>query len=169
MGGLVKDKEYLKILEDNKGLIYKVANSYCNNEEDRKDLFQEISIQIWKSLPRYDKQYKISTWIYRIALNVAISYYRKIKTRQYQTASLTETSIDIIDYQQDDASEEIDRLFIFIHELKELDRAVMLLYLENSSYKEIAEILGISETNVATKINRIKLKLKQKFTIHKKY
>ncbi len=168
MDGLVQDKYYLKILEDNKGLIYKVANSYCNNEEDRKDLFQEISIQIWKSLHRYDKQYKISTWIYRIALNVAISYYRKIKTRQYQTASLAETSVDIIDYQQDDTSEEIDRLFTFIHELKELDRAVMLLYLENNSYKEIGEILGISETNVATKINRIKIKLKQRFTNHKK-
>ena len=168
MDGLVKDKDYLKILEDNKGLIYKVANSYCNNEEDRKDLFQEISIQIWKSLHRYDKQYKISTWIYRIALNVAISYYRKIKTRQYQTASLAETSFDIIDYQQDDTSVEIDRLFTFIHELKELDRAVMLLYLENNSYKEIGEILGISVTNVATKINRIKIKLKQRFTNHKK-
>lgn len=168
MDGLVKDKDYLKILEDNKGLIYKVANSYCNNEEDRKDLFQEISIQIWKSLHRYDKQYKISTWIYRIALNVAISYYRKIKTRQYQTASFAETSVDIFDYQQDDTSVEIDRLFTFIHELKELDRAVMLLYLENNSYKEIGEILGISETNVATKINRIKIKLKQRFTNHKK-
>ena len=168
MGGLGQDKDYLKILEDNKGLIYKVANSYCNNEEDRKDLFQEISIQIWKSLPRYDKQYKISTWIYRIALNVAISYYRKIKTRQNQTASLTESAIDIIDYHQDDTSEEIDRLFTLIHKLKELDRAVMLLYLENSSYKEISEILGISETNVATKINRIKLKLKQRFGNHKK-
>jgi len=168
MEGLVQDKDYLKILEDNKGLIYKVANSYCNNEEDSKDLFQEISIQIWKSLHRYDKQYKISTWIYRIALNVAISYYRKIKTRQSQTASLAETSVDIIDYQQDDTSEEIDRLFTFIHELKELDRAVMLLYLENSSYKEIGEILGISETNVATKINRIKIKLKQRFTNHKR-
>ena len=168
MDGLVKDKDYLKILEDNKGLIYKVANSYCNNEEDRKDLFQEISIQIWKSLHRYDKQYKISTWIYRIALNVAISYYRKIKTRQYQTASLAETSVDIIDYQQDDTSVEIDRLFTFIHELKELDRAVMLLYLENNSYKEIGEILGISVTNVATKINRIKIKLKQRFTNHKR-
>lgn len=168
MDGLVKDKDYLKILEDNKGLIYKVANSYCNNEEDRKDLFQEISIQIWKSLHRYYKQYKISTWIYRIALNVAISYYRKIKTRQYQTASLAETSVDIIDYQQDDTSVEIDRLFTFIHELKELDRAVMLLYLENNSYKEIGEILGISVTNVATKINRIKIKLKQRFTNHKR-
>lgn len=162
MHNTVREEEFSKVIEENKGLIYKVANLYCRHEEDRKDLIQEISIQIWKSFNKYNKQYKLSTWIYRISLNVAISFYRKNKIRKEQISSLSEEAIRITDQENNDGAE-IARLYAFIHELKELDRALMLLYLDNSSYKEISEILGISESNVATKINRIKTKLKQRF------
>lgn len=164
MDSLIRDVEFSKVIEENKGLIYKVANSYCRHEEDRKDLIQEISIQIWKSFNRYNKQYKLSTWIYRISLNVAISFYRKNKIRKDQIGPINEETIHIADSNNNNEGEDISRLYALIHELKELDRAVMLLYLDNSAYKEISEILGISESNVATKINRIKTKLKQRFT-----
>ncbi len=158
------ESDFQKIISENKGIIYKVSNAYCIIEAERQDLIQEIIIQIWKSFPNYNSKYKISTWIYRIALNVAISLYRK----QNSQKKLTTVSID--DYQLSDESANVEKelqikqLYKFIHELKELDRALILLYLEEKNYKEIAEILGISHTNVATKISRIKILLKQKFT-----
>ena len=144
-----------------------MSNAYCLNDEDRKDLIQEIIIQIWKSFHRYNDRYQMSTWIYRIALNVAISWYRKDKSRQDKLVPMAKNIIQLRN--EDETSEtenEIRLLYKFINELKELDRALMILYLETKSYREIAEILGISESNVATKVSRIKLQLKEKFTQH---
>lgn len=156
---------FLSVIQANKGIIYKVANSYCNNAEDRKDLVQEIIVQLWKAFGSYSDQYKYSTWIFRIALNVAISFYRKGSRRKEVSNPLTEGVLDIVDT---DAANEIERdigfLQQFIHELREIDKALMLLYLEEKSHKEIAEIMALSETNVATKIGRIKNILKQKFS-----
>ena len=155
---------FLSVIETNKGIIYKVANSYCKDDEDRKDLVQEIIFQLWQSFGKYDEQYKISTWMYRIALNVAISFYRKSTRRKYLSAPFTETIINIADNKEHvELEKDISLLQQFISELGELDRALILLYLENKSYREIADILGITETNVATKISRVKDKLKQKF------
>ncbi|SFO34282.1 RNA polymerase sigma-70 factor, ECF subfamily [Chitinophaga sp. YR627] len=159
-----EDKVFLSVIEQHKGIIYKIANSYCHHTEDRKDLIQEIIFQLWRSFDRYNDQYKYSTWLYRIALNVAISFYRKDSQRN----SAHELTADIIVVTEETADvEQLQLLQRFIHELPELDRAIMLLYLEEKSYKEIADILGLTETNIATKINRIKGKLKTKFsTIH---
>ncbi|HTE01732.1 MAG TPA: sigma-70 family RNA polymerase sigma factor [Mucilaginibacter sp.] len=158
-------EQFLQLIEQNKGIIYKVARSYGKNEEDREDLFQEIIIQLWKAFERYDEQYKLSTWMYRIALNVAISFYRKDRKRTAAEFPLTEGMTEIA---EDNGNSELEAniamLQQFINELKELDKALMILYLESKSYKEIAEILGITETNVATKISRIKDQLKQKFS-----
>ena len=155
---------FLSVIENNKGIIYKVANSYCRDAEDRKDLVQEIIFQLWQSFDKYDDQYKLSTWMYRIALNVAISFYRKVSRRRDISIPLTESIINIADNKEHvELEKDINQLQQFIHGLKELDRALILLYLENKSHKEIAEILGITETNVATKISRVKEKLKQKF------
>ncbi len=158
-----------KLIQDHKGLIYKVTNAYCKNEEDRKDLIQEIIVQLWKSFDRYDPKFKHSTWIYRIALNVSISFYRKEKRRNEIANSLSESVIMYIDTSEKTVEQEtsIQLLHTFITELKELDRALILLYLEEKSHKEIAEIIGITETNVATRISRIKLALKQKFSLIK--
>lgn len=159
-----EQEEFLKLIEDNKAIIYKICNSYCSNSSDRQDLAQEIIYQLWKSGKSFNGEHKFSTWMYRVALNVAISFYRKQKTNN-QEISVTEHNLEIAD--TDDGrnakEENINRLQQFINELKELDRALMILYLEEKSYKEISEILGITETNVATKIGRIKEKLKQKF------
>lgn len=160
---------FLSFINQHKGIIYKVANSYCHHPEDRKDLVQEIIIQLWRSFSKYNDQYKLSTWIYRIALNTAISFYRKENTRKRVTDIPSESIIDLADRETGSETEEdIGLLQKFISELKELDKAVILLYLEEKSYKEISEIIGISETNVATKIGRCKKILKDKFSIIKK-
>jgi len=160
-----KPELFLIVLEANKGIIYKVGNLYCREPEDRKDLVQEIILQLWRSFDNYNAQYKHTTWIYRIALNVAISYYRKESRRSAIANPLSEEllSFSVTDM-ADNAGESISLLYRFIAELKELERALMLLYLDEKSHKEIAEIMGITETNVATKIGRIKKVLKQKFS-----
>lgn len=160
-----KSNIFLSVLETHKGIIYKVANAYCIHAEDRKDLIQEIIVQLWKSFDRYNDEYKYTTWIYRIALNVAISFYRKENRRKQLTDPLSD---NIVSLGEDNAvfetNKNIGYLNQFIAGLKELDKALMLLYLEEKSHKEIAEITGMSETNVSTKIGRIKKILKQKFS-----
>jgi len=154
---------FISVIQSNKGILYKVANSYCQNIEDRKDLVQEIIIQLWKSFDKYDSNFKYSTWMYRIALNVAISFYRKESSRKTISNSLTDSIIDFTHNEiQDDKESDLGLLQQVILELKQLDKAVILLYLEEKSHKEISAIMGITETNVATKIGRIKLLIKQK-------
>ncbi|HEY4196515.1 MAG TPA: sigma-70 family RNA polymerase sigma factor, partial [Mucilaginibacter sp.] len=145
---------FLQLIEQHKGVIYKVSRSYGKNEEDREDLFQEIVIQLWGAFDRYNDQYKLSTWMYRIALNVAISFYRKERRRTESESPLTESMTEIADDTGEELNENIRVLQQFISELRELDKALMILYLESKSYKEIADILGITETNVATRISR---------------
>src|SRR5690606_5075151 len=165
MDKIDKSDIFLSVVQSNKGIIYKVVSSYCKNVEDRKDLIQEIIVQLWKSFDSYDDNFKHSTWIYRISLNVAISFYRKENSRRKIASSLTD---GIINFSDDDCSEDTETdlsiLQQMITQLKDLDKALMLLYLEEKSHKEIAQIIGISETNVATKINRIKNNFKEKFT-----
>ncbi len=154
------------IIAKNKGIIYKVANSYCKDADDRKDLVQEIIIELWKSFKRYNHSCKLSTWMYRVALNVAISFYRRDSKRKRVSTELTESLIAIIPESEPGETEtQINQLQQFITELKDMDRALMILYLENKSQKEMGEILGITETNVSTKIARIKEKLKAKFLL----
>lgn len=159
-----KSEQFLTVINSNKGIIYKIANSYCKNGENRNDLVQEIIIQLWKSFDNYNEQFKHSTWLYRIALNVAISFYRKSK--RDLSAPLTENIIEIIkDEEPGELDENVRLLYQFINELDDLNKALMLLYLDNKTYKEMAEVLGITATNVATKIGRIKEKLKIKFSL----
>lgn len=160
-----KNEFFISIIETNKGIIYKVAISFCKDIEDREDLVQEIILKLWKSYETYNEQFKHSTWIYRISLNVAISFYRKEKSRNKINHPFSEGIFNITDFQDNQHSEQ-SAIFLtqFISELKELDRALMILYLEERNHKEIAEIIGITETNVATKIGRIKTILKQRFS-----
>ena len=155
---------FLNVIEANKGIIYKVANAYCRDEENRKDLIQEITIQLWQAFPKYDEQFRISTWMYRIALNVSISFYRKESSREKRTEPLTHELISLTaDSRVPATDNELSLLHQFIRELKEFDRALILLYLEERSQQEIAEILGLTPSNVSTKIGRIKEQLRQKF------
>ena len=162
-----KKEQFIKTIDEHKKIIYKIVNSYCQNKEDRKDLEQEIIIQLWNSFDNYNSEYKYSTWMYRIALNVAISFYRKekkwsMKNDFYNEESIFKIEEDPIE-EQSELNYHLKLLQEFIHNLNELNKALMLLYLEEKSYEEISEILGISKTNVATKISRIKLKLKKQF------
>jgi RNA polymerase sigma factor (sigma-70 family) len=157
--------EFLRLLEEHKLIIYKICNSYCKNISDRDDLAQEISYQLWRSYDNFNGTVKFSTWMYRVALNVAITFYRKT-TSTGNIIQLAEPANEPEDKKEDNTELEknINVLQQFINELKELDKALMILYLEEKKYVEIAEILGITETNVATRISRIKDKLKQKFS-----
>lgn len=161
-------ENFLAMIQAHRGIIYKVANAYCSDTEARKDLVQEIIIQLWKSFDNYNSQYKHSTWIYRIALNTAISHYRKETSRKKLAAPLAEQMLYLA---EDTDSREPDRqlqyLQQFIATLKPFDRALLLLYLEENPHAVIADIMGISVSNVATKIGRIKDILKQKFALIK--
>jgi RNA polymerase sigma-70 factor (ECF subfamily) len=155
---------FLKVIDANKGIIYKVANSYCRDEENRKDLIQEIILQLWLSFPKYDPSFKLSTWMYRIALNVSISFYRKENRRGRISQRFPEEIISLpVEKLPVEQNEDLDLLQKFIKELKEIDRAVILLYLESNSQQEIADILGLTVANISTKVSRIKQTLKQKF------
>lgn len=156
-------QRFQELIEQNKGILFKVARTYCQNEHDRKDLIQEMLIQIWKSFHKYNSAFKISTWLYRICINVAISYHRKSVIRLNRNIQLTE---EVMQGKEDGKPEkelQLGMLNQFISELKELDKALILLYLEEKRHSEIAEILGISAGNVGTKIGRIKEKLKLRF------
>lgn len=157
--------QFMSLLEAHKGILYKVARSYCKNAADRQDLIQEISLQLWCSFERYSSQYKYSTWVYRVALNTAISSYRKQHNKPQINNELTPLILDFTDdWPPGNDTEDLGQLYQFIAELKAFDRALILLYLEEKSHQEIAEILGITVTNVGTKVSRIKQLLKQKFS-----
>lgn len=160
-----KNKEvFLDVLESHKGILYKVANSYSRNEIHKKDLIQEIIIQLWLSFDKYDDTYKLSTWIYRIALNVSISYYRKEKRRRAISQPLPDEVLHISTVEKEvNKQPEIAKLQRFIKELKELDRAIILLSLDGYDHQEIADIMGITVTNVSTRKSRAKEKLRRKF------
>lgn len=157
---------FLRLLEEHKGIIIKICNGYCQAKDDKEDLSQEIVYNLWKAFGTYAPDYKFSTWFYKVALNVAISYYRKEK----RSLQYTPYDENLIVFSDEGYNKELEGNLLllqqFILELKEIDKSIMLLYLDDKSYHEIAEITGISETNVATKINRIKTNLKSKFSNH---
>ena len=155
-------ERFQTVVDQHKKILYKVCNSYCRNRDDRDDLAQEIIIQLWRSFGKFDERYRFSTWMYRIALNVAISFYRRENTRTRYVISDEQHLLEAID-EAKDQPEEIRFLYEFIDGLDPLNKALVLLYLDGNNYQEIAEVLGISETNVATKISRLKSKMKQEF------
>lgn len=162
-----KDEIFQEVIGQHQGILYKVARLYCQTDEDRKDLVQEMLFQLWRSFDKYDDRFKYSTWIYRIALNVAISFYRKSSAKKEQTAAIEEAENIVILPESNETDSRLMLLEKFINELKELDKALITLYLEEKSHQEISEILGISISNVATKVGRIKEKLKQRFAERK--
>jgi RNA polymerase sigma-70 factor (ECF subfamily) len=153
--------ELIERITENQGAIHKVCNVYANSREDREDLKQEIILQLWKSYPGFQGKSKFSTWLYRIAFNTAITNIRKSKRHPIiEALSGTEQSIpakEDIDYIDDD----MNSLFKAIAKLKDVEKAIVTLYLEEKSYKEIGEIVGISEKNISVKIVRLKDKLKK--------
>ena len=165
MTALTAQERFLALLEEHRKILYKVASSYCRNPEDRRDLVQEIVVQLWRSFDRFDDRHRFSTWMYNIAMNVAISFYRSQSRRTRGAVPLEESGLDLVavDREPEEVSDDIRLLHRFIGQLDELNRALIILYLDGNSYETIAEILGITTTNVATKISRIKERLRRDF------
>lgn len=150
------DAQFMEMIRQNEGIIYKVTSFYTDKEHPIGDLYQEVVLNLWKAYPSFRGESKYSTWIYRIALNTCVSFYRRSK----KNITYVDISMDIPDT-VDNNNEEIQTLYRLINRLGKIERALVLLYLDDKSYKEIAEITGLSVTNVATKLSRIKDKLKQ--------
>ena len=151
------DKLFLKIIEENQGIIYKVCKMYRDGPQDQEDLFQEIALQLWKAFPKFRAESKVSTWMYRIALNTAIATFRKNTISMSQNDVLPD-HMPVSTIQE--TSENEEKLFEAIRRLNQAERALIALFLEDYSYKEIANLTGITENNVGVKISRIKDKLK---------
>ena len=154
-------KEFTRLLKENQGIIHKVCNIYFYDRLDKEDYFQEIIIALWKGYPNFKGQSKFSTWMYRVALNSAIDILRKEKT-QPQLIKLSQTEFEIPDNQTKATSDKEEKLYKAINLLSEVEKAIIILYLEDYSYREISEIVGISETYTGVKINRIKTELQKK-------
>lgn len=150
-------------MESHKRIIFKVCNTYCRDSEDQKDLAQDIIVQLWKSFDQYDPQYKFTTWMYRIALNVAISSYRKTLTQKKHFDRVDFDFIQIAEEKDEAMDDNVRQLHTFIDGLDEMNKALMVLYLEGYNHQEIGEMLDISTSNVGTKISRIKGKIKSHF------
>lgn len=156
-----KKDRFTKVIKKNQRLIFKVATMYTNSLQDKEDLFQEIVFQLWKSFDTFNEQSKLSTWMYRVAMNTAI-YNLKNSKRQLDTIPIhleTEQFSEVLDKSEE---ERIKLLYESIQKLNLFERGIILLYLEGKSHQEIAAIIGITTSNVGTKISRIKEKLKSK-------
>jgi len=149
------EAEFLDMLRDYNRIIFKVASFYVDANTTLDDLYQDVVLNLWKAFPKFRKESQPSTWIYRIALNTCVSFYRNTRRRP----DCVEITPDIKVYVEE--NEAVAELYACINRLGKLERALILLWLEDRPYKEIAEIMGITATNVSTKINRIKEKLKQ--------
>ncbi|MBS0557142.1 MAG: sigma-70 family RNA polymerase sigma factor [Proteobacteria bacterium] len=155
------DGQFRELLERHRGIVFKVANSYARGAQDREDLAQEIAVQLWRAFPKYDGTRAFSTWMYRVALNVAISHLRERSRYDSHHEPLDMTVHDGADTNADvETDARLRELNRCIARLEPLDRALLILYLDERSQRDIAEILGISETNVATKIGRLKQRLR---------
>lgn len=149
---------FIKIIQENEGLIYKVAKVYAANREDQQDLYQEVVYQLWKSFPSFRNDAKISTWMYRIALNTAIAHLNKEKKKGNQVA-ISEGLVNRADPHDGLAEDRVELLNAQIKTLNIIEKGIILLYLEGKTYDEIAAITGFTSSNVGTRLGRIKQKI----------
>lgn len=155
------EKNFLLDFEANQNIAHKVCRIYTTNQDAHNDLFQEIAIQLWKNYSKFRGDAKFSTWMYRVALNTAISLYRK-STRTVKTQDISDVTFKIQSSEYDNTEElQLAALYNAIRSMNDIDKALIFLYLEDKPYKEIAETLGITEVNARVKMNRAKDKLKK--------
>ncbi len=150
---------FIEIIKQHEGLIYKVCTVYTSDSETCKDMFQEIVLQAWSAYPRFGNNAKVSTWLYRIALNTAITHLRKEK--KHASTSKLDDQLQFYAHVEHQRDEEYKMMHKLIEHLPPLDKALILLYLEDKSHAEISDILGISNSNVSTRLMRIREKLKK--------
>jgi RNA polymerase sigma-70 factor (ECF subfamily) len=153
---------YLELIEAHRKMLHKLAYLYCRRPEDRRDLIQDILVQLWRSFGTFDGRVSFSTWMYRVALNVAISFYRSERRQVSDTISLEECGIDFhsLDLAYGPDTDDMRTLQRLIEQLDEMSRSLIMLFLEGFSHEEIAGVLGISTSNVGTRLARIKQKLR---------
>lgn len=155
------ENEFIDLINRHPGILYKVCRAYGQQETDRQDLYQEIVLQLWRAFPTFKRQANASTWMYRIAVNTAISDYRKSK-RSHQATPFSQLLSTLPDLSEEDSlPAEISQLYEAINQLTKIEKALILLYLDDKRYDEIALIMGISKSNVGVKLNRIKAKLEK--------
>ncbi len=152
-----QQEEFIQLIQECEPMIHKVCYLYADESDDRKDLFQEIVMQVWIAIPKFKGLSKQSTWLYRIALNTALAHQKKRKRFEFWKKESPRENI----FTEPEYHEEIKVFYKMITILPALEKALVLLYLEDYSYKEIAEVIGISESNVGTRLSRIKEKLKK--------
>ncbi len=155
-----KKEVFIKAIKENEKLIYKVASFYTDCKDDRDDLAQEIIYSLWKSFETFKHNSALSTWMYRVAMNVSIFYFKKNK-KKVATIPIELGILNVAETVADDSEEKLKTLHKHIKDLNLLDKGILMLYMENKSHEEIAEIVGITKTNVGTKLSRIKEKLRQ--------
>ena len=155
------EKEFLEKIEKHKGVIFKISKMYMDNFDDQKDLFQEITFQVWKAYPTFEGRSAFSTWLYRIALNTAIIFLKSEKRRSFiQNDEVENFKITQNDYNEEEELK-LKKMYEAINQLNAIDKALIFYYLENFSGREIASQLGITEVNARVKLNRAKEKLKE--------
>ena len=154
------EHKFVTELENNQNIVHKVCSLYTNDRDSHNDLFQEITIQLWKAFPKFRGEAKFSTWMYRVALNTAITLYRKSK-RSIKTQDFDKVLYKIKTDEYDDTEEkQLKLIYGAVKQLNDIDKALVFLYLEDKNYSEISKTLGITEVNARVKMNRIKNKLK---------
>lgn len=155
-------QEFTDLIRRHARLIHKIAYAYCRDATDREDVFQEVALQLWRSRHRYDDRYKETTWLYRIAINVAISFHRRERRHRERHLSIDAHAITIAAASLE-PGEDVQLLLRCIDDLGALDKALVLLYLDGNDHASIADVLGISVSNVGTKLLRIKNRLRVAF------
>ena len=154
------EHSFVEQLEKHQNIVHKVCRLYTNNQDAHNDLFQEITIQLWKAFPKFRGESKFSTWMYRVGLNTAITLYRKSK-RTIKTQEFDSIQFRIKADEYDDTEEQqLALLYKAVHQLNDIEKALVFLYLEDKNYREISETMGISEVNARVKMNRVKNKLR---------
>lgn len=160
---MAKEIAFAELIRKHQGLLFKVTSIYTDNKTDQEDLFQEVVYQLWKSFDSFRNESKISTWMYRVAMNTAITLLKKRKQRP-DAIPISDNILSYSENTDEEYAERLRTLYKHIARLDVLEKGLMLLLLEGKSYKEIAEITGLSDSNVGTRISRIKKKLKTNMT-----
>ena len=156
---MVSKEAFIKAIQEHEGLINKIASFYTDCKEDRDDLVQEIIYNLWKSFESFKQNSSLSTWMYRVAMNVSIFHLKKTR-KKVNPIPIGEAILNFPETASDGVEERLQTLQKHIKDLNLFDKGILMLYLENKSHEEIAQIVGISKTNVGTKLSRIKEKLK---------
>ena len=154
------ERKFVELLQKHQNIVHKICSLYTIDSDAHKDLFQEITIQLWKAYPKFRGDSKFSTWMYRVGLNTSITLYRKsLRLVESQNIEAVAYKLSYEEY-DDTRDEQLKLIYTAVHKLNDIDKGIIFLYLENKNYREISETLGISEVNARVRMNRIKTKLK---------